>query len=349
MPKVGQASHDLGERQQSVLRHVVHNFIRTAMPVGSRFISRHFESHLSPATIRNVMSDLEEAGYLSHPHTSAGRVPTDLGYRYYVDYLMEIEQLSQREQSLISEKLEALQNAEDLLRETSRLLGKITHQLSVVTSPQLSAGTFERLELVPVASNKILVIISIRSGLVRTIMLEVGAELRRDHLDHISRTLNERLSGLTLQQIRETFVDRVRDVQNETTGLIRLFIDSVDQLFTDSKEKEKIHISGATDIIEQPEFIDPKNFRGVIEMIENEEIIVHLLERHDGAPGKNVVLTIGQENDTSAADYSVLTTHYDISGVTGKIGILGPKRMNYAKMIPLVEYVAHTVARILTK
>ncbi len=349
MPKVGQASHELGERQESVLRHVVHNFIQTAVPVGSRFISKRFESHLSPATIRNVMSDLEEAGYLSHPHTSAGRVPTDMGYRYYVDYLMEIEQLSRGEQDLISEKLGALSNAEDLLRETSRLLGKITHQLSVVTSPQLSAGTFERLELVPVSSSKILVIISIRSGLVRTIMLEVGAELRRDLLEHISRTLNERLAGLTLQQIRETFVDRVRDVQNEKTGLIRLFIESVDQLFTDTKEKDKIHIGGATDIIEQPEFVDPRNFRGVIEMIENEEIIVHLLERHDEAGSRNVVVTIGQENDQSASNYSLLTTHYAIAGVTGKIGILGLKRMNYAKMIPIVEYVAHTVARILTK
>ena len=349
MPKVGQASDELGERQQSVLRHVVYNFIQTAVPVGSRFISKRFESHLSPATIRNVMSDLEDAGYLSHPHTSAGRVPTDLGYRYYVDYLMEMEQISRGEQDLISEKLTALNNAEDLLRETSRLLGKITHHLSVVTSPQLSAGTFERLELVPVSSNKILVIISIKSGLVRTIMLEVGAELRRDLLEHISRTLNERLSGLTLQEIRDTFVDRVRDVQNENTGLIRLFIDSVDQLFTDGKEKDRIHIGGAADIIEQPEFVDPRNFRGVIEMIENEEIIVHLLERHDDTPGKNVVVTIGEENDETASKYSLLTTHYTISGVTGKIGILGPKRMNYAKMIPLVEYVAHTVARILTK
>ena len=179
-------------------------------------------------------------------------------------------------------------------------------------------------------------------------MLEVGAEIRRDMLDQIGRTLNERLSGLTLQQIRETFVDRMRDVRNESTGLIRLFIDSV-ELFTDSKEKDKIHIGGATDIIEQPEFIDPRNFRGVIEMIENEEIIVHLLERHDDSPGKNVIVTIGQENDQTASDLSLLTTHYNISGVTGKIGLLGPKRMNYAKMIPLVEYVAHTVARILTK
>lgn len=347
MPKVEQSTEGLGERQESVLRHVVYNFIQTAVPVGSRFISKRFESHLSPASIRNVMSDLEEAGYLSHPHTSSGRVPTDLGYRYYVDYLMEVEQLSHADESMIREQLSGSSDPTELLRETSRLLGKITHHLSVVTSPQLSAGIFEKLELVPVSSSKLLVIISIRTGLVRTIMLEVGTEVNRTLIDQISRTLNERLSGLTLQQIRDTFFARVKDLQDERTGLMRLFIDSVDQLFTDAREKDKVHIGGTTGIIDQPEFVDPRKYRSVIELIENEEVIVHILERHDDVPG-NIVVTIGNENDAQASDYSVLTTTYDVNGITGRVGILGPKRMNYAKMIPIVEHVAHTIAKMLS-
>ncbi|OGU30231.1 MAG: heat-inducible transcription repressor HrcA [Ignavibacteria bacterium GWA2_55_11] len=337
---------NLSSREESVLRHVVYNFIQTAIPVGSRFISKRFESHLSPATIRNVMSDLEEAGFLSHPHTSAGRIPTDIGYRYYVDYLMEIEQLTQPDETTIKDQLAATSDPTELLRETSKLLAKISHQLSIVTAPQLNSGVFEKLELVPLSSSKILVIISFRSGVVRTIMLEVGAEVRRSVLDQIGRLLNERLAGLTLQQIRDSFADRFRDVKNETTGLIRLFIDSVDQLFTETRDREKLHIGGTANIIEQPEFVDPKKFRSVIELVENEEIIVHLLERHEDNT-KNVVVTIGRENLDTAEEYSLMTATYDVKGVTGRVGIIGPKRMNYARMIPLVDFVAKTIANLL--
>lgn len=340
-------SENLDEREQSVLRHVVHNYIQTAIPVGSRYISKHYESHISPATIRNTMADLEELGYLSHPHTSAGRVPTDHGYRYYVDFLMEVQQLTADEKLNFQQRLDDMVDPDEMLRETSKLLGKISKQLSVVTSPHFSSGIFEKLELMPVSSSRLLVVISIRSGIVRTIMLEVGAEIRRESLEKIGRLLNERLSGLTLQQIRDSFVDRIRDVKDERTGLIRLFIESVDQLFTDTKEREKLHIGGAKGIIEQPEFIDPKNFRSVIELIENEDIIVHLLEKHDELD-KNFVITIGAENkDKNAQDYSVVTATYNVNGVVGRVGIIGPTRMNYSKVVPWVDYVAKTIAEMM--
>ncbi|MEK6565204.1 MAG: heat-inducible transcriptional repressor HrcA [Bacteroidota bacterium] len=338
----------LNEREQSVLKHVVHNYILTAIPVGSRYISKRFEDHLSPATIRNVMADLEERGLLSHPHTSAGRVPTDTGYRYYVDFLMEIKDLTSSEREQIDHHLNISVDPSEMLRETSKLLGKISKQLSIVTSPQMGTGIFEKLELIPVSSSRLLVVISIRSGLIRTIMLEVGAEIRRDALDEIGRLLNERLSGRTLQEIRDTFIDRVKDVQSEKTGLIRLFIDSVDQLFTDIRDREKLHIGGTQNIIEQPEFVIPKNFRGVVELVENEDIIVHLLERHD-EQNKDFVITIGNENqEAKARDYSVVTATYDLEGITGRVGVIGPKRMDYSKLVPLVDHVAKTIARMLS-
>ncbi|HEY6953213.1 MAG TPA: heat-inducible transcriptional repressor HrcA [Bacteroidota bacterium] len=338
---------NLNDREQSVLRHVVHNYISTAIPVGSRYISRHYESLLSPATIRNVMSDLEESGYLSHPHTSAGRVPTDLGYRYYVDFLMELEKISDKEKLVIREQLDRAVDAEELLRDTSKLLGKISNQLSIVTSPHLSSGIFQKIELMQVSSSKLLVLISIQSGIVRTIMLEVGMELKRDVLDKVAGILNERLSGLTLKEVRDTFVDRLTEFKDEHTGLIRLFVDSVDQLFDDSMEREKVHIAGTGNLIEHPEFGDPKNFRSVIEMIENEDVIVHLLEKHD-IPNKDFVITIGAENqETKAQDYSLVTATYNVNGVTGRVGIMGPTRMNYSKLIPLVDHVAKTIAELL--
>jgi heat-inducible transcriptional repressor len=152
---------------------------------------------------------------------------------------------------------------------------------------------------------------------------------------------------LTLRQIRDTFIERTRDVQDERTGLIRLFIDSVDQLFDDMKEREKVHISGTQNIIEQPEFVDPKNFRSVIELIENDDIIVHLLEKHEEQE-KDFVVTIGEENrDSKAKEYSVVSAIYDMEGVTGRVGIIGPTRMDYAKVIPLVDHVAKLIAKMM--
>ena len=348
MNEISEKSKTLTDREQSILHHVVYNYIQTAIPVGSRYISKHFGTGLSPASIRNVMADLEESGLLSHPHTSAGRIPTDQGYRFYIDYLMEVQQLGDSEKLRIQQHLEQVNNADELLRETSKLLGKISHNLSIVSSPHLSSGVFEKIELVPIATSKMLIVISIRSGIVRTIMMEIGAEIRREHLEHISRLLNERLAGLTLKEIRDSFMDRIRDVQDEKTGLIRLFVESVDQLFTDTKEREKVHIGGTKNIIEQPEFIDPKNFRSVIELIENEDIIVHLLEKHDELQ-KGFVVTIGSENkEESTKEYSFVTATYDVSGVTGRVGIIGPTRMNYGKLIPLVDYVAQTIAKMLS-
>ena len=335
------------ERELTVLHYVVHDFIETATPVGSRYISKRHETELglSSASIRNVMSDLEYLGYINHPHTSAGRVPTDLGYRVYLDTLVELEQPTAAEQKSIRENLLSRDEVDELLKESSKVLGRISRQLCVVTSPELSSGTFERLELVQVAPTRVMVILSIKSGMLRTIMMEVASEIPREKLEDLTRFLNERLSGLTLQQIRLSFPERVKDAQNEDTGLVRLFIDSVDKLFSPG-QTERLHISGADRVIEQPEFEKPVNFRSVIELINNEEIIIHVLHKHEGEPHK-VTVTIGGENDDAKLrEYSVISTPYTMGDVTGSIGVIGPKRMVYGRMIPLVDYVARTVSEL---
>jgi len=339
-------SEALHEREKTVLRYLVHDFIETATPIGSRYISKRHEDvlGLSSASIRNVLSDLEYQGYLDHPHTSAGRVPTDLGYRFYLDRLMEIEQLSAAERKKIRRELDPQSlEADDLLKETSRILGKISRQLCVVAGPQLSAGMFERMDLLQVTSNRVMAIISVKSGLVRTIMMEVSTEFPREKLDDLARMLNERLCGLTLGEIRDSFAERMKDVTGEETGLVRLFIESVDKLFSGSKV-EKIHIGGAEDVVLQPEFGNPKDLRSVVELINNEEIIIHVLEKNEDLPTR-VRVTIGKENEDGKLEpYSIITSAYTIGDVTGSIGVIGPKRMPYAKMIPLVNYVAQTIS-----
>lgn len=336
----------LTEREKTVLRSIVHNFILSATPVGSRLISKKHPLGLSPATIRNVMADLEAMGYLSHPHTSAGRVPTDEGYRFYVNSLMDIQRLSEADKKTIRNQLDITSDAESMLRESSKLLAKISRQLSVVTSPHLSTGTFEKLELVTISSTRIMVVLAIKFGLVRTIMMEVAAEGPKEKLEDISAVLNQRLSGLTLRQIRDTFSDRVRDVKSEESGLIRLFIESVDKLFADIKDRDRVHISGTDSLLDQPEFGNPQDFRSIIELINNEDIIVHVLEKHEGET--DVVVTIGQENEEeSLKNYSIVTSPYTIGDVAGTVGLIGPKRMDYSKMIPLVDYVAGVISKMM--
>lgn len=338
---------ELNERERTVLHYVVRDFIETATPIGSRYISKRHDDvlGLSSASIRNVMSDLEYLGYINHPHTSAGRVPTDMGYRFYLDALMKTEALSATEQKVIRDTLHSADAGDDLLKESSKLMGKISRQLCVITPPHLSSGMFEKIELVSIVGNRVMVIISIKSGLIRTMMLEVESEIAREKLDDIARFLNERLSGLTIQEIRDTFPERVRDGAGDDTGLIRLFIDSVEKLFPGSRS-EKLHIGGAGDIIEQPEFLNPTDFRGVIELINNEEIIIHVLEKHE-TPPPGVRVVIGEENrDSKLASYSVITSSYTTGEVTGTIGVIGPKRMNYSRVIPLVDYVARTISEM---
>lgn len=338
---------NLTERERTVLHYVVHDFIQTATPIGSRYISKKHEDvlGLSSASIRNVMSDLEEKGFINHPHTSAGRVPTDIGYRFYCNSLMKLEQLSDRDQETIRKNLDVIEESELLLRETSRLLGRISHQLSIVAPPQLNSGTFEKLELVHIAGNRIVVIISIKSGLIRTIMMEGATEIQREKLEDLSRFLNERLTGLILQQIRENFGEIVKDAANEETGLISLFIESVDKLFPTSKP-EALHISGAGDLIDQPEFVNPQDFRSVIELINNEDIIVHVLEKHETRPNETKV-TIGEEHgDEKLKNYSAVVSSYSMGDIMGSVGLIGPTRMDYARLIPLVDYVAKTISEM---
>jgi heat-inducible transcriptional repressor len=339
---------NLSNREKEVLRYIVENFIKYALPIGSRAISKQTDLNLSSATIRNVMSDLEDLDFLETPHTSAGRMPTDKGYRFYVDSLMNKESLNKSEINFIKSQIEdsktSVLDNEDLFLETSRILGKISHQLAVVTQPFLSTGIFEKLELINISSKKILVVLNIKSGYVRTVMMEVESEISRDKLDRLTSFLNERLQGLTLKEIRETFEERVTDYKYKEPELIQMFINSIDKIYNDEEKGGKIFVGGTGDIITQPEFDDPKNFKSVIDLTEDKNLVVHIFQKP--GKGKNeVTISIGAENrEKKLKDYSVVCTSYSFGEIKGNIGIIGPKRMNYKKMISLIEYTSRLIS-----
>lgn len=337
---------NLTNREKEILRCVVENFIYNAVPVGSRNISKQSDLNLSPATIRNVMSDLEEMELLKTPHTSAGRVPTDKAYRYYIDTLMGKEILNDAELMSIKNQICEIKNLinepEEIFAETSKILGRISHMLAVVSEPLLATGVFARLELVSLSSTKILAVLNIKSGIVKTLILEIDSEISKAKLDTISSLLNEKLCGLTLKEIKETFPRRVEDLTSENPELIRLFINSIDK-FYDEEKGGKIYLGGTSEIITQPEFVEMKNVKSIIDLTEDRNFVVHIFQNAD-LMNNTVSIKIGDENaEDKLKNLSVLTTAYSFGDVKGKIGVIGPKRMNYAKMITLLEYTSKLI------
>lgn len=338
----------LSDREKSVLRHVIHQFILTANPVGSRNITKRYDLGVSAATVRNIMSDLEEFGLLNHPHTSAGRVPTDSGYRFYVDSLIEPKFLDNDEISQVEAELELISNeTDDLLKLTSTILSKLTNQIACVTYPKFDKAILEKLQIVQLSSTRILVVISVASGLVKTITLELSAEINDKHLQKIQNLLNEKLSGLPFSEIRNTFADRIKEyVHSEFKPIIRLFLDSADKIFTDLKVSEKSILTGAKNIINQPEFGDPSQFQGIIELIEDKDVIVHIMEKSRTAGPEDIEVIIGSESDEiKLTDYSLIKKGYKVGEASGLLGIIGPKRMEYSKAIAAVVYFAELLSK----
>lgn len=343
--------HDqLNDREKNVLRYIIQQFILTASPVGSRNIAKRYDIGVSPATVRNIMSDLEESGFINHPHTSAGRIPTDKGYRFYVDSLMSIQKLRNREKELIEKSfVNDKPDTDEMVKLAGKLLSSITRQLACVSYPNLDSGIFEKLQIISISSTRIMVVISIKSGLVKTITLEMDSEIKESQLESVQILLNERLSGLTFKEIRDTFSDRFQDVDENQKPVIRLFIDSVDKIFKDEIKSERVIVTGAKNIIHHPEFENPENFQSVIEMIEDKDIIIHIMEKSGENATDDIYISIGSENkEKKLQEYSFISKEYSFGETQGTLGIIGPKRMEYSKIVAIVDYMAKMLSEYLT-
>ncbi|GAB1429408.1 heat-inducible transcriptional repressor HrcA [Ignavibacteria bacterium] len=334
---------NLSERERAILRSIVHIYILTASPVGSKYLSQYIEEYfkISPATIRNVMGYLEYLGFITHPHTSAGRIPTDKGYRLYVDSLMPSESISAKESDSIRENLLGLPS-ESILREASKILGSLSRCLSVVELPHLFDSVIRRIQLIEVSSARILVVLDLDSNLLRTVTLEADISFDRKDLDISAQFINERLAGRRVSFIRENFNALISDGDNILHGgLLRLFTDSVDALFAQYNDGgERLHISGTQSLLAQPEFDSPERIRGVIELVANQDIIVHVFDRIESGV-RPLSIGIGQElGHDLLADYSVIAANYTFGTATASIGVIGPKRMNYARAVSILKCVS---------
>lgn len=339
------AFEHLNDREKQVLYNLITHYIKSADPVGSRIIANRFSMGLSSATIRNTLQDLEELGLVEQPHTSAGRVPTDLGYRVYVDFLLKPDQLSVQEKQVIRDAiLKEGRGVDAILGQTCKVLGDITRELGVTIAPRFDEGILKRLELIPISDERIMVVVVVKAGLARSIIIEIQAAISETSLREVEAVLNERLCGLTLGEIRRTITDRLSDVA-EGGRLVKMLLDSKDKIWTDL-DPDGIHVAGADHLLKQPEFADMDKISELVRMLENGNILGDFLrEAHDAA----LVIVIGQESKyAEIINCSLVAASYSVGKVSGAIGIIGPTRMPYSKLVSVVEYTAKTITQVLS-
>lgn len=335
----------LDKRKRQVLYAIVHDYIQTAEPVGSRSISRRYELGVSPATIRNEMSDLEEMGFLEQPHTSAGRIPSDLGYRFYVDSLLRVPILTAQEVEIMKRLLSLrMRSAEEIVQQLAKLLSALTSYTAIVLGPSESQARLRQVQLVPVSSRQIYLVGVTDGGLLLNRMVEIPGGVQTESLAALQQWLNQRLAGLTLEQIK---AQSLAALQHDMQVSIDLFETVMDELLGSVNQQEigKVYLGGTTNILNQPEFHDLHKVRTILELLEEDALIWEAMAQ---VAGKGVSVTIGAENSLSAMqECSLITAEYRLGdGLVGHFGLLGPTRMNYDRVLALVQGVCDTLNQL---
>ncbi len=339
----------LSRRERNVLEAVVRTYVETAEPAGSHTLSRRYNFGVSAATIRNTMADLEEEGYLSHPHTSAGRVPTDMAYRFFVDKVVKPESLTPAEEDLIERELSAGDSTlEQILRSATRALGILVNELGVGSVPQLDQARLEKIDLIRVSSSKVLMVVTVRSGMVRTVYVDLPGDVPADVLKGLQRVLNERLAGLAFVEIRRTFGERLRDAVEDPAArdILNIFVESSDEFFgTVPGGQDQVVLGQTSAIAAQPEFSTNARLKDLIALTEQKELLARVLGKRVSGGGPYV--TIGAEHAPELAGFTLVTSGYRLGGLRGVVGVIGPTRMPYEKVIAIVDYTSSLVTRML--
>lgn len=335
---------ELDERKLKILHAIIQNYLETGEPVGSRTISKYADLNLSSATIRNEMSDLEELGYIIQPHTSAGRIPTDKGYRLYVDNMLKEkeEQIAGREREVeqmrdfLSEKVDRV---EELLQTVAKALAIDTNYATMVTAPQFYHNRLKFVQLSQLEPLKILVVIVMDGNLIRNKVIDINEEISQENLLKLNVLINSTLNGLTLEEINLGIISRMQNQAGEQTSLIKQVMDAIAETIS-SADDLQIYTSGATNIFKYPELSDSSKASQLICTLEEKERLTDLITdslQNDGNMGIQVY--IGSETPVQTMkDCSVVTANYELrDGVRGTIGIIGPKRMDYEKVVETLQ------------
>ena len=329
----------LNDRFTHILNSVVVYHIRLGVPIGSRTITKLSEIGLSPATIRNVMADLEGLGYLTHPHTSAGRIPTEKGYRFYVDHLLR-DIMEPRELPAVPiDWSNRSEHASDVLHHASRLLSRLTNYAGVALAPRLSQRTFKHVEFVSLRPRQVLAIFVSEDGLLHHTLFDVDRDINADELASMADYLNRRFSSLPLQTVREEILREMQQVKERYDSLLRQALELGRQAI-DTPADEELYLEGATNILTQVNFVDVEEMKQLFKAFEEKYQLLKMLEQCLETPGMQVY--IGSENAAlGIRACSLVVSTYECDGQPiGSIGVIGPTRMDYSTVIPLVQSTA---------
>ena len=338
----------LDDRKYLILQAIIDDYIMTAMPVGSRTISRKAGVGFSPATIRNEMSDLEELGYLDQPHTSAGRVPSNKAYRLYVDHLMKSVKLSNDERELMHEHLVTKsRQVESVIRAAASVLSDATKYTSVIVAPKLGTLRIRHVQLVPVAERTALMIIVTSAGIVKDAIIRVPEGLDADDLYSISRMLTEKLSDKPLEAVRQAFAELLRNAELNRK-LLGETLDVIEKRLESESDPSDVIIGGSANLLKYPEYSDVNKARNFLAVLESKDTVRRLVNR-DG--GMEVTIRIGPENQMPELnDCSIVTASYRLGDHnTGTLGIIGPTRMNYNRVISVLEFMGRALSDVLSE
>jgi heat-inducible transcriptional repressor len=328
----------ISERKEQILRAVVINYIKTAEPVGSRTVARSYRMGLSSATIRNEMSDLEELGYLIQPHTSAGRIPSQSGYRYYVDNLMSLEDLSDDDELALSTSLstEKMREIEQIIFNSARVLSSATNQTSLIMGPQFKKSAFRQMRILPLDETRGLVVLITDTGFIKNKVIDMKQQLSQAELHQVVSYLNQKLSGLTIDQVTTSLINELkRDLFRRLEILEQAFI-----LLEESLKEEKqirVFLGGTTNILNQPEFKDVDKIRRMLNLFEQQPLLFQILE--ESSNDDDITIRIGGENECSdIQECTLITGTYKIHDKTiGTLGVLGPTRMDYSRVVSVMR------------
>ena len=340
---------ELTQRDQVVLEAVITDYIETGEPVGSRTISKRSVMHVSPATIRNVMADLEEMGLLQQPHTSAGRVPTVKGLRLYLDSIMRSRQLERLEKERIRDALKTKpQDIRALLRGTSKLLSQYCKQAGVVLWPKLSITSFKHIEFLRLGPFDIMVILISRAGLVHQTHIESTEEVTQAELDKYCRYINELLQDVPLSKVKERIMGEMESEKALFDKLFSRALKMAHQAIQDTIEESEVYIEGRTNLLNNPEFADVAQMRRILQAFEDKSKMIRLLDETLKA-STGIQIMLGTEGELREwQEMSLISAPYR-RGTTplGVLGVIGPLRMDYSRIIPIVEFTAQFLSQIL--
>ncbi|HYE81191.1 MAG TPA: heat-inducible transcriptional repressor HrcA [Clostridia bacterium] len=338
---------DLGTRKRLILQAIIEDYINTAEPVGSRTISKKYLTGTSPATIRNEMADLEEMGYIEQPHTSAGRVPSDKGYRLYVDKIMRQNTVNDAQKEMIKKEfLDTLGEIDRLVKHTSRLLSQMTQYTSIAMAPQLRRTSIKQIQLIKIDHATVLAVIITDAGIVKNSVLRLMQDVKPDALARITNMLNDKLEDLGIEEIENLNLDYMRNNSFGHGEIIEQIVPELIQTLFYSDTAEVYH-DGVSNLLNLPEYSDINKARSFLNTMEERDLLFRVL--NDAKEDVNV--SIGSENKLEQfRDCSLITATYKINGKTiGSIGIIGPTRMEYSKAISIVECMTNNLSDILTK